>query len=99
MLRIGAEVRIVRHDQYPALVGETGTVTNRGGRADAVSVAQRAGSGQADAEQVYRVSCGKRTLHDLPESWLEMAGAGRGLHLWHWRRDLMNKLRARGRRP
>ena len=68
MFEIGNRVRLVRHDQYPQLVGLRGTVAYRGDLADKAS---GIGDPASPLELLYRVVSENRTLYDVPASWLK----------------------------
>ena len=66
MFSSGERVRLVRHDQYPELVGLQGIVSCSG--------RQDRGPVGGQGEVVYEVVSEIRTLHDVPEAWLEHSG-------------------------
>ncbi len=69
MFKAGDRVTLIRHDQYPSLVGLEGTVQARGMKDPNRAVSPEAGN-------VYQVVAKTRTLHDIPEAWLKQAGNG-----------------------
>lgn len=71
MFNVGDRVRLIRHDQYPGLVGLEGRV-RRSGMEDASRSASRTAAGVSGA--FYQVVCATRTLHDIPELWLRHSG-------------------------
>lgn len=71
MFNKGDRVRFVRHDQYPTLVGLVGLISGMG-REDPGPTAASATGGA-----VYQVITESRTLHDIPEAWLEPLRKGR----------------------
>lgn len=71
MFKIDAKVRLVRHDQYPSLVGLEGIVTERGPRTGGLFALIDQAPADAGAEMVYTVSCPARVLYEVLETWLQ----------------------------
>lgn len=63
MFNVGANVKLVRHDQYPQLVGLRGVVAISDDLPDGVR-------DEGSTEPLYKIHAASRTLYGVPESWL-----------------------------
>jgi hypothetical protein len=63
MFQIGAKVKLVRHDQYPQLIGLKGVVAASDDLPEGVPP-------PIAGESLYQVHANYRTLYAIPESWL-----------------------------
>lgn len=100
MFDVGDGVRLVRHDQYPLLVGLVGRITQRaekdgkiGDRAEVL----RSQHSKDGPEAFYQVAFPLRVLYGVPESWLKATPLSRrAIHApgRPWYHGLLKKLRS-----